>query len=191
MYYQNYEEYMRNVLGYPTEASNTYEMYNYGTMPYENPVYATIDNNGDLINLYPEIYKIINPMVCKICESNTKTITRELVDQMTEEIYLNIENATSVYALSTVIGHSFYKMHQSGISADVLSDLAFNTVMLMTANTDFKDFLTITQYLLDSMAEAGRITPEQLSMGSTILSETGINPSPVVSSILLEFPSAQ
>jgi len=104
---------------------------------------------------------------------------------------LNIENATSVYALSTVIGHSFYKMHQSGISADVLSDLAFNTVMLMTANTDFKDFLTITQYLLDSMAEAGRITPEQLSMGSTILSETGINPSPVVSSILLEFPSAQ
>ncbi|MBR4874354.1 MAG: hypothetical protein IKU87_00825 [Clostridia bacterium] len=101
---------------------------------------------------------------------------------------INIENTTSVYALSTVIGHSYYKMYESGISADILGDLAFNTVMLMTSSTDFKDFLTITQYLANSMSEEGRITPEQLSMVSVILSETGINPSPVVSSMLIETP---
>ena len=29
MYYQNYEDYMRSVLGYPIEPRNTYEMYNF------------------------------------------------------------------------------------------------------------------------------------------------------------------
>ena len=93
MYYQNYEDYMRSILGYPIETGNTYEMYQYPMTPFENTqVYFNTNRYSDeIVNLYPEIYKIINPMVCKICDSNTKPITRELIDQMTHEIYMNIE----------------------------------------------------------------------------------------------------
>lgn len=90
MYYQNYEDYMRSVLGYPIEPNNTYMAY---SRPYENPqIYnESTRNDSELLELYPEIYRIVNPMVCKICDANTKPITRELVDQMTDEIYMNLE----------------------------------------------------------------------------------------------------
>lgn len=93
MYYQNYEDYIRNILGYPVQSNinqisnSTYNNYEYIT---NRPAY---DKN--ILDLYPEIYKIINPMVCKICETNTKPITNELLEQMTDEIYLNIENDNS------------------------------------------------------------------------------------------------
>lgn len=92
MYCQNYEDYMRSVLGYPTQ--NEYTSYTYNSQPYESEIYSMqIDRYSDeIINLYPDIYKLINPMVCKICESNTKPITKELIEKMTEEIYLNIES---------------------------------------------------------------------------------------------------
>lgn len=91
MYYQNYEDYMRSVLGYPIEPTNTYAAY---ANPYETMQMEYIGSNradDEFLDLYPEIYKIVNPMVCKICEANTKAITRELIDQMTDEIYMNLE----------------------------------------------------------------------------------------------------
>ena len=103
MYYQNYEDYMRSILGYPIKEqnlfSNTYN--NYSNMEYESltpmPRYSK-----EILDLYPEIYKIINPMVCKVCETNTKPITRELLEQMTDEIYWNIESDPSDYVSQVV-----------------------------------------------------------------------------------------
>lgn len=94
MYYQNYEDYMRSVLGYPMENQNTYEAYNYSEMPYDmSQMYSNSARYSDeIMDLYPEIYRVVNPMVCKICDANTKPITRELVDQMTDEIYMNLES---------------------------------------------------------------------------------------------------
>ena len=103
MYYQNYEDYMRSILGYPIQEqnlfSNTYS--NYNNMEYE---YATQmpRYSKEILDLYPEIYKIVNPMVCKLCEANTKPITKELLEQMTEEIYLNIESDPSEYVSQVV-----------------------------------------------------------------------------------------
>lgn len=97
MYYQNYEDYMRNILGYPVQVNtlsgNTYNDYMSTEYEYtmQQPRYSK-----EILDLYPEIYKIVNPMVCKICEVNTKPITRELIEQMTDEIYLNIESDPSV-----------------------------------------------------------------------------------------------
>lgn len=104
MYYQNYEDYMRSVLGYPIETPNTYESYNYPITPYENNQIYAVSNNehNELEDLYPDIYKLINPMVCKICDSNTKPLSRELVDQMTDEIYLNIENVPEIDTIVNV-----------------------------------------------------------------------------------------
>ena len=103
MYYQNYEDYMRSILGYPIQEqnlfSNTYS--NYNNMEYE---YATQmpRYSKEILDLYPEIYKIVNPMVCKVCEANTKPITKELLEQMTEEIYLNIESDPTEYVSQVV-----------------------------------------------------------------------------------------
>lgn len=97
MYYQSYEDYMRSVLGYPLEQ-NTYETYQQYDAPFEtSQVYSNSARYSDeVMDLYPEIYKIVNPMICKICDANTKPITRELVNQMTEEIYMNLETEPEV-----------------------------------------------------------------------------------------------
>ena len=94
MNYQNYEEYMRNVLGYSPypERNYTYtdaqeDMYTYtDEMPIaERPA-------QDLTAFYPEIYRIIYPMVCKTCNMNSnREITKDLLEQMTDEIYRNVE----------------------------------------------------------------------------------------------------
>ena len=93
MYYQNYEDYMRSVLGYPIENQNTHDTYNYSDMMYGTSQMPTMSNrySSEIMELYPEIYRILNPMICKICEANTKPITRELIEKMTDEIYLNLE----------------------------------------------------------------------------------------------------
>lgn len=97
MYYQSFEDYIRSILGYPVQTSNNYQTstYNYSN-DYEYTANTMPKYSSDVLDLYPEIYKIVNPMVCKICEANTKPITRELVEQMTDEIYLNIEGNTSL-----------------------------------------------------------------------------------------------
>lgn len=100
MYYQNYENYMRAILGQPiqmpqNDGYNTYPNYSNSNTQYEYlpemPRYS-----DEILALYPDIYKIVNPMVCKICEANTKPITRELIEQMTDEIYLNLESDTGL-----------------------------------------------------------------------------------------------
>ncbi len=99
MYYQNYEDYMRSVLGYPIERENTYETMQYVNVPYETmtPSYPTTARySSEIMELYPEIYKVVNPMVCKLCDANTKPITAELLDQMTDEIYLNLETEPEI-----------------------------------------------------------------------------------------------
>ena len=98
MYYQSYEDYIRSILGYPVAqdvCTNTYSN-NMMTSPNTEFMMQTPMYSDEIMDLYPEIYKILNPMVCKICEANTKPITRELIDAMTEEIYMNIESDPSV-----------------------------------------------------------------------------------------------
>ena len=90
----NYEEYMRSVLGYnqiPNNMyTNSYDDYYFDTQ-YLNTNNITV--NTDLIeSMYPEIYRIIYPMICKVCTQNSQMeITRDLVDSMTEEVYSNVE----------------------------------------------------------------------------------------------------
>ena len=98
---QNYEDYMRSVLGYsPTYAnSNNEYMYSeqedlYDNQEVQNPIQETTQ---DLTEFYPEIYKIIYPCVCKLCNVNsTNKLTKELLEQMTDEIYRNVEPEDNV-----------------------------------------------------------------------------------------------
>lgn len=104
---ESYSEYIRSILGYPNgyNIPNSNSIYNkmYSNDMFESNMYNddynsnaeyTIKshNNKELEDCYPEIYTIIYPMVKKACNRNTKPITKELIDEMTSEIYFNIEN---------------------------------------------------------------------------------------------------
>lgn len=102
MEYQNYEEYMRSVLGYSSQNSNIYETYQYKA---NEPYHTIYDRNEYSINLseeqaeklYPEIYRLVNPMVCKMCNTVTEPVTQELLEKMTDEICESLgENETIV-----------------------------------------------------------------------------------------------
>ena len=89
-----YEEYMRSVLGYqPANYDNTYD-YDIGYDRFESSNMTAMNNlqMQELENCYPEIYRIVYPMVQKACSQNTRSVTRELVDSMTDEIYFALED---------------------------------------------------------------------------------------------------
>ncbi len=85
----SYEEYMRTVLGY-----TPYSMQD--TFCCTNDYYISQDtsnqmNDSTLEELYPDIYKRINPLVCKQCNTNTMPITQEILEQMVDNVYNSIE----------------------------------------------------------------------------------------------------
>lgn len=85
MYNSNYEEYMRNVLGYNMGMQNTYLE--------ERNMYE-INNNYEGMNLealYPDIYRMIYPMVQKVCTRATGNINDDLIRSMTDEVYNAME----------------------------------------------------------------------------------------------------
>ena len=97
MYYNDYEDYMRSVLGYNNQDQNMYNMDYYmpnrmqGMMPtYQNEC-CNMKNEDNVEDLYPDIYKIVNPMVNRVCSRNNKPITNDLIEQMTMEVYNSIE----------------------------------------------------------------------------------------------------
>ena len=83
MYNSNYEEYMQNVLGYSLRPQNTYQL--------PEDIYEMQRNNSyenmDLEGLYPDIYRMIQPMVQKVCMRATGVINEELINSMTDEVY--------------------------------------------------------------------------------------------------------
>lgn len=84
MYYQNYEDYMRANYGIPNPYyNNTTPTY------YEN--YDTIQNR-DIEHLYPELYHSVYPIICKVCDRNTKPINEELLEELTAEVFIQLES---------------------------------------------------------------------------------------------------
>lgn len=87
-----YEEYMRSVLGYdPMDYRNTYDM-NFDNMSNNNMMNYNEMKNEEIEDCYPDIYRLVYPMVQKACMQNTRPMTRELIDNMTNEIYFAIED---------------------------------------------------------------------------------------------------
>lgn len=92
MYNETYDEYIRSILGYPSHGPQEYQDY----QEYRNPTFNTniniSGNNVELENSYPEIYKIVYPMVAKKCDNmRGETITKDDIKNMTDEIYYALE----------------------------------------------------------------------------------------------------
>lgn len=83
MYNSSYEEYMANVLGYNMRPQNTYQNM-------ENIYQIQQGNEYEDMSLeafYPETYRMIYPMVQKVCMRATGVINEELISDMTNEVY--------------------------------------------------------------------------------------------------------
>ncbi|MBP3502905.1 MAG: hypothetical protein J6K42_05490 [Clostridia bacterium] len=95
MYNNEYEDYMRSILGYPIQNEmNTYRDNNL-FFPYRSGIAYTNENNYE--SLYPEIYKILKPMVRKVCNNpRYGSISNDTLEIMANEIYNNIESDIDV-----------------------------------------------------------------------------------------------
>ncbi len=100
-----YEDYMQNLLGYQVNPyQNSYDDYNrypnqfqYGVeeQNYFQRNYNSMQAN-ELEDCYPEIYKVVYPMVRKACQRNTMPINLDVVNNMVNEIAANIEPDNSI-----------------------------------------------------------------------------------------------
>lgn len=93
MHNESYEEYIRSILGYPNYGANNGMTNTYQPMPVTE---RNSMQTQELEACYPEIYKVVYPMVNKACSTNTKPITSELIDELTNEIYVAVENDTEI-----------------------------------------------------------------------------------------------
>lgn len=93
MCHQSYEDYIRSILGYPNYGNENSFENTYQNIPTN---YARNQQNIELEACYPEIYKVVYPMVNKACNSNNKPITPDLIEELTNEIYLSIENDNEI-----------------------------------------------------------------------------------------------
>lgn len=92
-----YEEYMRNVLGYePIRYRDTYDVEYNDYMNYSNfNMPQQIESNletSKIESCYPDIYNLVYPMVKKACSQNNRSLSSDLVDELTNEIYNAIED---------------------------------------------------------------------------------------------------
>lgn len=98
MAYNSYEEYMNSLLGKKNLALQEVTIpqniiINTEIDKIENNEVNTYDlDNNKFESFYPDIYKIIYPMVCKRCLNVDEDITENLVEKITNEIYEAVEN---------------------------------------------------------------------------------------------------
>lgn len=103
MYNETYDDYIRSILGYSPMSS--YED-NYGDYRNQNINYNMTSNMNtnnmnstsvtELESCYPEIYKIVYPMVSKKCDSVIMPVTNDDIQNMTDEIYFALEERNDI-----------------------------------------------------------------------------------------------
>ena len=103
MYNETYDDYIRSVLGYPPMRSydDNYGDYRNQNMNYNmtsnmNTNYMNSTLDTELENCYPEIYKIVYPMICKKCDSVRMPVTNDDIQNMTDEIYFALEDRNDI-----------------------------------------------------------------------------------------------
>lgn len=94
MYNNIYEEYIRNIIGYPNNANNN--CYSCNMNMEDNNYMFPQATRSQIEQCYPEIYRIIYPMIKKACDDNWNLTTEEEVDRITDEIYYAIEDNNQI-----------------------------------------------------------------------------------------------
>ena len=110
MFYSNNDSYMQDLYFYNQIPNNAY-MYDIGNsmtgipniqmmptnpitnnMMYKAPGFVPNNYSGaNLNNLYPSIYRIINPVISRVVSNNNQPITEELLNNMTDTVFNIVE----------------------------------------------------------------------------------------------------
>lgn len=84
--YDNYNDYVRNMYGYSCQNYN----------PYTTQSFTQNVSNQDLERCYPEIYRVVYPMVTNVCDNCNETITSQTIYRMTDEVFSALEEMPEV-----------------------------------------------------------------------------------------------
>lgn len=91
-----FDDYIRSILGYP----NPNTMYVPESNNYNSYANYTGNNLNEDVKIleqcYPEIYRIVYPMIKNRCSRVTEPITKDLINDITNEIYSSIEVTNEV-----------------------------------------------------------------------------------------------
>lgn len=89
MYNQSYDNYIRGVLGYPNQ-DDEYRNSTFYNMPNQD-MYSSSE---DIERLYPDVYRVVYPMVCSACDRiqfPNNPVNEEMIARMTDDIYDRVE----------------------------------------------------------------------------------------------------
>ena len=87
-----FEEYIRQVLGYPNVSNTTNSISSNNLYEQNNYVLnSRVQNRSEIEKCYPEIYNVVYPMIAEKCNRTSGTITRETVEEISKEITATIE----------------------------------------------------------------------------------------------------
>lgn len=164
-----YEEYMQNFLSDPMGGySDTYDQMAENMLYYSNQDrygYPYYSGNGnfqsrnsmtisELENCYPEIYKVVYPMVRKVCRQNKRGLSQEILDSMVEEVYSNLETSDAI-ELNITLNNEVRSEESSG-SSNVEKSTAENRQI--RRNTGLNDLIRIL-ILRELLGRPGCIGP--------------------------------
>lgn len=89
MYNESYDNYIRGILGYP----NVDDEYRNNTF-YNMPNQDMYSSSEDIERLYPEVYRVVYPMVCSACDRiqfPNNPVSEDMIVRMTDDIYDRVE----------------------------------------------------------------------------------------------------
>lgn len=111
MYNETYDEYIRSILGYSTNNlyNNNYTTYNNRNNQYQN------SENLELEKYYPEIYKIVYPMIRKKCDNFIGNITNEEIENITDEIYYALDSRDAAELMQANASNGLTKERKSEV----------------------------------------------------------------------------
>lgn len=93
MYNNVYQEYINDIIGSMPQNQSSYENDIYRNSNYFHNKNTT---NEELERFYPDLYKLLYPMVQAACMRNTKPITGETINEMVKDIYSNFNSDDAI-----------------------------------------------------------------------------------------------
>ena len=117
MYEDTYEEYIRSILGYPSQNMYVNSMPN--AYVSSNVAFA----NREIEKYYPEIYNELYPKIKNECNSLKATPTEEQIDKMIDQIYNDFENSRSQKVNATTLKQENREENRNSRNNSVLRDL--------------------------------------------------------------------
>ena len=89
MEYQNYDDYMRSILGYSVPSVPNFSQRNLNTNMYSSS--NMFQSNSNLERMYPDTYRAVYPIIVSTSNMVTLPITEEMLDRMVDDIYDKVE----------------------------------------------------------------------------------------------------